>query len=109
MIAWDRVSELQEEIGPDGFDEVVELFLAEVEDALGALHPGLNAPELEASLHFLKGSALNLGFLALADLCQAGESAAAQGRTDVKLDQVRAVYFESREMFLTGLQTRLAG
>ncbi|MEC3860688.1 Hpt domain-containing protein [Mesobacterium sp. TK19101] len=109
MIAWDRVSILRHEIGPDGFGEVVELFLAEVEEALDGLHPGLDAPAFEAGLHFLKGSALNLGFSALAELCQAGESAAAQGQTDVNLDQVRAVYAASRDQFLAGLRARLDG
>ena len=37
MIDWARVSELRDEVGAEDFDEVVELFLEEVEEAIAAL------------------------------------------------------------------------
>ncbi len=45
-------------------------------------------PTLEAELHFLKGSALNLGFADLAALCQDGEKRRGIGRSSVDLDAV---------------------
>jgi HPt (histidine-containing phosphotransfer) domain-containing protein len=63
---------------------------------------------MESDLHFLKGSALNLGFSDLASLCQTEERRAAQGATDVPLDRVRDVYLASREVFLRDLARQLA-
>ena len=37
MIDWKRVSELREEVGEENFDEVIDLFLFEVEDELARL------------------------------------------------------------------------
>ena len=71
MINWERVAELQEEVGAEDFEEVMEIFLEEVEEALERLesqHSGTTE-----TLHFLKGSALNLGFEKLALLCKEAE------------------------------------
>lgn len=106
MIDWDRVSELRDEIGAEDFGEVVEIFLEEVDAAIEALGDG--ADSLEAQLHFLKGSALNLGFDAFASLCQKGESAANQGDTGIDTDAVKQSYATSRSAFVTGLETRFA-
>lgn len=106
MIDWTRVSDLREEIGAEDFAEVVEIFLEEVEAAmenLGDDHAGL-----EAKLHFLKGSALNLGFADFSDLCGAGENRAADGATDIDLKEITGCYAASREAFLEGLATRYA-
>ncbi len=62
MIDWTRVSELRDEIGAEDFGEIVEIFLEEVEEEISALRDGVENEALEAKLHFLKGSALNLGF-----------------------------------------------
>jgi HPt (histidine-containing phosphotransfer) domain-containing protein len=73
LVNKDRLEALREEIGADGFDEVVGLFLqesAEVVERLGAQRPGDLSAE---DLHFLKGSALTLGFDDLADLCRRAE------------------------------------
>ena len=37
MIDWTRVSELRDEVGAEDFDEVVELFLEEVDEAIKIL------------------------------------------------------------------------
>ena len=73
LVNKDRLTALRDEIGAEGFDEVVSLFLqesAEVVERLGAQVPGGLSPE---DLHFLKGSALTLGFDDLADLCRRSE------------------------------------
>ena len=79
MINWDRVAELREEVGVDDFAEIIELFLEEVDAIIELLRDGQGLSDLEAHLHFLKGSALNLGFAKFAELCQAGETAAIRG------------------------------
>ncbi|TNF20143.1 MAG: Hpt domain-containing protein [Rhodobacteraceae bacterium] len=108
MIDWTRATELREEIGEEDFAEVVDLFLEEVDAVIRTLSPGM--ADLEAQLHFLKGSALNLGFDDFSALCQAGESAAAAGAGEtVDVDRIRAVYAASRAEFSAGLETRLAG
>ncbi|MCR8549562.1 Hpt domain-containing protein [Salipiger sp. P9] len=110
MIDWTRVAELRDEIGIEDFDEVVDLFLQEVATTLATL-PGLagQPAEIEAGLHFLKGSALNLGFESLAQLCQRGEDAARRGMAgSVDLDGVVRSYEQSRAEFLRDLPARLA-
>ena len=99
MIDWARVRELKSEIGDESFDEVVELFLEEADEVVARMDVNLGAKALEADLHFLKGSALNLGFRALAVLCQTGESKAAGGSVDVDLARVRSVYATSKISF----------
>ncbi len=69
MINWQRVAELKDEVGEDDFAEVAELFLEEVEDGLASLDPEAGPDDVGASLHNLKGSALNLGFAEFAALC----------------------------------------
>ncbi len=101
MIDWMRVTELRDEIGADDFGEVVELFLEEVEGEIAILRDGFDPAELESRLHFLKGSALNLGFTVFSDLCQRGETAAARGRHDqIDITATLAAFDASRIEFL---------
>jgi HPt (histidine-containing phosphotransfer) domain-containing protein len=108
MIDWDRVKELRSEIGADDFAEVAAMFLDEADEAVARLAPGLSAKAMEADLHFLKGAALNLGFVALSGLCQEGERRAASGDTAVDLDAVRNAYRASRSSFESGLAQAFA-
>jgi HPt (histidine-containing phosphotransfer) domain-containing protein len=109
MIDWARVTELRDEIGPDDFDEVSELFLLEVEDALSRLEDAMNdPPQMQELLHFLKGSALNLGFREMSAMCSAGEADAAQGRVTVDPIELKAVYRSSRKVFETEFAQRFA-
>ncbi len=105
MINWSRVRELKEEIGEDGFDEVVELFLEEVEGVIQKLQ-GNDRSQLEQDLHFLKGSALNLGFEEFATLCFQGEQLSSDGNADqVDLKSVLESYDVSKKTFLESLST----
>jgi HPt (histidine-containing phosphotransfer) domain-containing protein len=107
MIDWKRVEELQREIGADGFAEVAQMFLDEADQAARALAADPAPDEVEAQLHFLKGSALNLGLSDLAAICQDGERKAAAGYGAlVDLAQVTRVYQASRAHLLIGLQTQ---
>ncbi len=100
MIDWQRLRDLKGEIGAEDFGEVVALFLEEADEVVARLTAADTARALERDLHFLKGSALNLGFSELAQICQIGEHKAAAGEVDVLLEQVQAVYATSRTTFL---------
>lgn len=106
MIDWPRVSELREEVGPDDFGEVVEIFLEEVEGVIAKLAGGDHA-QLEQDLHFLKGSAMNLGFDEFSALCLDGERRAAEGDAgSVDVAAVIASYQASKTSFLSGLNEK---
>lgn len=110
MIDWTRVRELCDEIGAEDFEEVVELFLSEVEETLDTLIDSMGEPPvMEEKMHFLKGSALNLGFSAFAQYCQVGEKAAAQGDVSgIDPGNVQAIYNTSRQVFLAELPQHMA-
>jgi HPt (histidine-containing phosphotransfer) domain-containing protein len=109
MIDWERVHDLRQEVGAREFEEVVDLFLEEVDEVMARLRRAPDPATFEEDLHFLKGSAMNLGFTELVRLCQAGESAAAAGRADtVDLGPVLASYDVARAAFLAGLAAGLA-
>lgn len=101
MINWARVRELESDVGADAFGEVVEMFLEEVEEVTDALRQTANSRDLASDMHFLKGSALNLGFDRLAQLCAEGERLAATAQADkVGIDQILSVYDTSKREFL---------
>lgn len=99
MIAWDRVQELQQEIGDDAFEEIVELFLNEVEDALASLESCQTLDQLGDAIHFLKGSALNLGFTSMVDACVQAEYQLSGEGMDFKTD-ILEIYQKSKTDFL---------
>ncbi len=106
MIDWAKVLELRDEVGADDFDEVVELFLDEVEDTI--THLGTPGRSLEHDLHFLKGSALNLGFSEFSELCRCGEAQAARGLDqEVDTGRIIACYRTSKMAFLSDAQHQM--
>lgn len=103
MIDWPRVKELRDEIGPDDFSEVVELFLEEVEEVVQKLR-GNDRSQLEQDLHFLKGCALNLGFESFSTLCLQGERLSAEGGADqVDLPEILNMFEASKQNFIAEL------
>lgn len=109
MILWSRVNELREEVGPEDFQEVIDLFLEEVEGVIGRLRQDDDRSQLEQDLHFLKGSALNLGFATFSDLCQDGERLAADNKADtVDVAAIVDGYEQSKATFFDGLRDHLA-
>ncbi|WP_420861801.1 Hpt domain-containing protein [Algirhabdus cladophorae] len=103
MIDWSRIKILRDEIGADDIDEVVEIFLEEVEETIADLPNASSSEDFERGYHALKGSALNLGFSAFSALCQQGETAAAAGQTDVvSIAQLDECYTASKASFLEG-------
>lgn len=107
MINWQRTNELVEEVGPESFNEVFGLFIEEVEDELEKLTTK-DIEILRQQMHFLKGSALNLGFRSMANLCQSTEvdinieSIAAD-----RIAQVRTIFDQSINSFLTEKEEKL--
>ncbi len=101
MIDWSRADQLREEVGEEAFLEVAEIFIEEVDEVIQRLKTNVVAADFQADMHFLKGSALNLGFSDFAALCQTGESGGEILATDqVFLPQLFNVYDESRTAFL---------
>lgn len=101
MIDWDRVEDLRQEIGPAEFAEIVALFLEESDEVAARLAQG---PTLRADLHFLKGSALNLGFSTFAQRCSQGEEALRDAHGSVDPAPLIALYHDSRRAFLQALE-----
>lgn len=109
MIDWSRVEELRDEVGAEDFDEVVELFLQEVDEVVSRLEEGVDKDMLEPELHFIKGSALNLGFSELSGICAESEKRAAAGDcAPGEVAQVVSAYRGSRSHFLSELPKHLS-
>jgi HPt (histidine-containing phosphotransfer) domain-containing protein len=110
VIDWERVNALREEVGAEDFDEVVELFLEEVDAEISSLESAASQGELGAKLHFLKGSALSLGFSHFSKLCQSGEALAASNpESGIDLPEIFECYQTSRKTFLDNLSTKTTG
>ncbi len=108
MIHWPRVKQLREEVGADEFDEVDEIFLDEVHEAIARLKSDTARADLEQNLHFLKGSALSLGFEQFSRLCQDGERRAAAGRgAEVDLAEILTSFDASKSVFQADLRQNL--
>lgn len=104
MINWPRVSQLKDEVGAEDFGEVVQLFLEEVDEVIDRLRNDPDPARLAGDLHFLKGSALSLGFRSFSALCQDGERLAASGQSaDVDLSAIIRNFEESRALFQSEL------
>ncbi|MBK0326051.1 Hpt domain-containing protein [Rhodobacteraceae bacterium F11138] len=109
MIDWSRVNELRNEVGPEDFEEVIDLFLEEVGEVISRFRHNPDRTRLEQDLHFLKGSALSLGFASFSKLCQDGERKSAQGDAeDVDIGKIVAEFEASKTSFLSEVMQRIA-
>lgn len=73
MIDWTRLNGLRSDIGEEDFSDVVFLFVAEITGHLKQL----TADPARAGaddFHFLRGSAANMGFVAMVEACRAAEA-----------------------------------
>lgn len=110
MIDWERVNALRDEVGEEDFDEVVELFLEEVDAEITTLQEASEAESLGNKLHFLKGSAMSLGFRKFSNLCQLGEATISKdAQAQVNLADILSCYHLSREEFLANLSQKISG
>lgn len=102
-----RLLELRDEIGGEVLSDVMLLFQDEADDMVAGLISGRFAPsEIADRLHFLKGSAINLGLCALASLCQEGERRAFTGEPQpVDGARLRQIYDASKDAFQQALRS----
>lgn len=101
MIDWNRIYELKNDILCEDFAEVFALFLEEVEGVLARLRDAPDPHAFEEDFHFLKGSAVNVGFSEFADVCFAAERAAARGEAlTIDVKQVLDAYSRSLGAFM---------
>ncbi|MEM1387828.1 MAG: Hpt domain-containing protein [Pseudomonadota bacterium] len=101
MIDWDRADELLREIGEEDFAEVADVFIDELNDVLGSLTADQDHAEIQQSMHFIKGCALNIGFERLAELASQAERCAANEQETgyVDLNALRDVFQRSKTAF----------
>ena len=105
MIDWSRVSELKEEVGEEGFAEVIQMFFEEVEEVLDVLDPKDTAG-LASHLHFLKGSALNIGLNEVNRLCQNAEANLRGGINQlIETEAIRSAFEISKAEFSSRVLT----
>ncbi|MGV6849103.1 MAG: Hpt domain-containing protein [Marinibacterium sp.] len=106
MINWSRVNELRSEVGAEDFQDVVHLFLEEVDDALLRLGSNESPDATAADLHFLRGSAVSLGFSVFSDLCEKAEVRSVVSSADIS--EILEIYEKSKAEFLAGLPDQVA-
>lgn len=96
MLNQSRIDELKAEVGEDDFTEVVELFCEEMDEVFDNIQHA-NPAKLREDLHFLKGSALNVGLEAVGNLCISAENAlAGSPEANPDLTELRSVYEQSK-------------
>ncbi|MEM7440671.1 MAG: Hpt domain-containing protein [Pseudomonadota bacterium] len=103
MIDWSRVKELEDDMGAEDLGDVVAIFLDEMEEAIEDMvaQPPNSSEEWASRMHFLKGSAFNLGFEAFGAYCGGGETAARAGDVDgLTVAELRARYDVSKSAFI---------
>ena len=96
MINTNRINELKDEVGEDDLEEVIVLFCEEVEEVLEALDT-TPPDQMAAQLHFLKGSALNIGLEAVSNLCRNAElSLKSDPSSAIDVDAIKSTYDQSK-------------
>lgn len=106
MIDWAQVKSLRDDVGSDEFQEIIELFLEEVEEVITKLRDHPDITTLESDMHFLKGSALNLGFSSFSQMCLHGEKMSANGNAiDVNIPELLTCFDTSKSTFMTDIVT----
>lgn len=89
MIDWERIAELQEEIGEDDFAEIGQVFVEEIEEKLSEL--AASSERTPADFHFLRGSAANLGLTSFAEACKDAETRSKSGEV-IDLAPLKALF-----------------
>jgi len=102
MLDWTHIDQLKKDVGSHEFAEIVDLFFVEVE----GLFKRLNHESAVANdMHFLKGSAANLGFAELSKSCQIAQHQLVAGQP-AGLQQIVTVFEKSKHAFIAGLAQR---
>lgn len=101
MLDMNRIDELREDFGEDDFEEIISLFLEEVEQRLAEITEQ-SCADVAGVLHFLKGSAANLGFTSFKSACEQAE----EGLSSDDLKRIAEVYAQSKDVFFKSLESR---
>lgn len=108
MIDWPHVQQLCNEVGVDDFDEILELLFEEASEIIAKLETLTDRSCLAQDMHFLKGSALSIGFSHLSQLCHEGENAARNGDAEsVDIATILQCYAKTKQAFLDNSQREL--
>ncbi|MBF9042553.1 hypothetical protein HKCCE4037_04405 [Rhodobacterales bacterium HKCCE4037] len=100
-VDWNRLHELQADIGKEDFLDVAMVFVAELEETLS----GMTAEAATADdFHFLRGSAANLGFTALVEACSQAEARTKTGALP-DVDAVKSAFGQA----LTEMSAQMPG
>lgn len=101
MINTSRIQELREEVGEDDLAEVISLFCEEMDEVMDGLEN--TAPDqLPSRLHFLKGSALNIGLDDVSELCRIEElrlSTDSKGAVDIAA--IKSAYAKAKQVLIS--------
>jgi HPt (histidine-containing phosphotransfer) domain-containing protein len=104
MINWAQIDSLISDVGEEDVAEVIEIFLDEVDqklDDMRGIAPKSEPQDMAADLHFLKGSALNIGFEEMGQFCSKAENQFKSGSGDPQgVVQAIAVLFEQSRSVL---------
>lgn len=103
-IDWKRLCQLHDEVGPDEFRPILELFLNEIEAVVRRLDPNDGAA-LDAQLHFLLGGASNVGLREFAALCHEGQALAGSGRArEADIGALTEAWVRARQALMHDLE-----
>ena len=109
LINWSRIEALKEDVGREDVKEVIDLFINEIQQVIDKIPAQMEAENIADDLHFLKGSALSLGFQELSCVCQTGyEAFSKTPRGAFEIDNVRACFETSKAEFDAKLDGALA-
>lgn len=105
LVDADKVASLQEEISPEGFQDILDMFLAEIPDLLSKLEDESADGDLEAvsrHAHSLKGLALSVGAQRLAALAATLEAAPDEqlpGQPGARLEGLKDAWAKTETRF----------
>lgn len=104
MINQDRLRELIDDFGEEDLGELIESFLEEAEATVVSLAAEVSddySKERSELFHFLKGCALNVGAMQLADICEGYENRQI-GFTAAEYQSVKADFAAVSAFFMDG-------
>ncbi|WP_286758633.1 MULTISPECIES: Hpt domain-containing protein [Sulfitobacter] len=106
VIDWEQVATLQTAVGRDDFSTIMCVFFKEVEEANAQLTMGVTTDQFRDILHFVKGSALSVGFVELSEQCAQAEGNFAGSHQITSIwKEILTSYEESKEHFLSNTET----
>lgn len=108
MLDWNRVDNLRYEIGEEDFLAILSVFLEETDAMMATIDARMPAIEMARVLHFLKGSAVNIGLASFAQACQQAERDIVAGVTTASLDGLKRIYRETRAELLRSISVSAA-